>query len=164
MGGRISGETPFRRSRRTIQVAQPAAGQEWSLTVPAGHVYRLEAVRFQYVADANVASRYVRLPITDGNAEVARALLGTDIAATDDVTVSYWREAQPFTSFADVTAPLPTMDLQAGWTISTTTLNMQVGDQFKGIVVTVLDITVRGGPADLDDIPDLFLAVPSGPE
>lgn len=159
MGGRISGESAFRRSRRVIPVPQPSAGTDWTLTVPAGHVYRLEAVRFRMVNDATAVSRYVALVITDGNAEAVRSVLPSNTAANDDVVVSYWRDAAALLAFDALTAPLPIVDLQAGWTIGSSTLNLSGADQFSAIRVTVLDVTVRGGPADLSEVPDLFLSV-----
>lgn len=66
MGSGFSGETPWRRVRQGVSPAVPAAGQDWVLTVPAGHLYTVRSCYGILTSSATVGQRMPRLQITDG--------------------------------------------------------------------------------------------------
>jgi hypothetical protein len=62
---------------RSITGTNPAANAEISETVPTNARWRVHAIRFTLVTDANVANREVALTLDDGAAVFARSPPGS---------------------------------------------------------------------------------------
>lgn len=160
----VSGESVWRRSRITVAIPSPAAGADWSFAIPSGHVYRLLSVYAQLVTSAAVATRVARLAFTDGD----RTFLDVPPFATQAASLTRryaWAVSPAATAQGTgILSSLPEVELQAGWTIASVTDLIDVADQWSGIVLNVIDTTVRGGVRDLSAIPDLLVEVlPAGP-
>lgn len=159
MGHGISGESTWRRSRIVVPVASPAAGSDWSLVVPSGHVYRLLAVAAQLVTSAVVATRSVRLNVSDG----VRTFLSVPPGATQAASLTRlysWLPSVGFGAFGlAIGSNLPDLDLAAGWSIGTTTEAVDVGDQWSAVFVHVMDVTTRQGAIELDGVPDMIVSL-----
>ncbi|HTX52520.1 MAG TPA: hypothetical protein VMD08_03880 [Candidatus Baltobacteraceae bacterium] len=157
MGGEISGETPWRRSRQTLRPVSPAAGADWSVTVPAGHIYRLRSVLATLVTSAAVATRIARLTLNDGNGVfVDVPPFGTQAAG---LTRRYlWLPSPAAVAQGNgILSSLPEFDLMAGWSLSTVTDAIDVADQWSAVAIGILDVTAKGGDVNLEEFPELFI-------
>lgn len=160
----VSGETTWRRSRIVVPVATPAAGADWSLTVPAGHVYHLVSLYGQLVTSAAVATRIPRLSFTDGDSVFLD--LPPFASQVASLTRRYaWAPAVSGTALGNsILSYLPDLDLPAGWTIASVTDLIDAADAWTSVKLLVRDLTVRGGANDLDAMPDLLVSlVDAGP-
>lgn len=159
MGNPVSGETSWRRSRIVVPVASPAAGSDWSITVPGGHVWTPRAVFGQLATSAVVATRSVRLTLTDG----VRTFLSTPPTATQAASLSrlysWLIQSGTVANGLGILSVLLDWPLQAGWTIGTTTEAIDVGDAWTGVFLLVEDTTTRGGELDFTDTPDFLVRV-----
>lgn len=154
-----SGEASWRRSRIVVPVASPAAGSDWALTVPAGHLYQLLAVSAQLVTSATVATRVARLQVSDGNA-VFLDLPPTATQAASLTRRYAWAPHAPGLAIGSgILSFVPDLALQTGWKLQTTTDLIDATDAWTAIRVLVADTTVRDGAIDLDTLPDLLVEV-----
>lgn len=165
MGSSVSGESAWRRSRIALPVASPAVGADWTLTVPAGHLYRLLAVYATLVTAAVAATRVARLAFTDG----VRTILDVPPFSTQITTLTrrytWLPVGQAYATGLGILSPIPEIDLQAGWTVGTITDAIDPGDQWSGVVLHLLDTTARRGRLDLNARPDLLVEiVAAGPD
>lgn len=136
------------RLLRTVPIAAPAAGAEWSQTVPGGEVWRPVAVVMTLVTDANVAARRPRLVYDDGTTQLVRVQTAQGPGATQAFTYSFavgLGYSQAGGTAQDESTGIPDIPLQGGWRIRSSTVNLQVGDQYS--VITLL--VSRYSPSDL---------------
>lgn len=152
-----SGESPYRRSRIVVPVASPAAGADWTVAVPAGHLWEPVAVSATLVTSAAVATRVARLLFSDGNFTFADCPPFATQAAS--LTRRYLWLVSPtgVAQGAGVLSSMPDLCAMAGWAIRTTTDLIDAADQWSAIMLHVRDITTRGGDANLDDYPDMIM-------
>jgi hypothetical protein len=115
----------------------PAAGADFSYTVPASRRLRLYMMNLWLVTDANPANRTVYVDITRGGTKLWRYPVTTTFAnQTASKTCGYvFGVGLAFSDAADQTdrqAPLPDeIELKAGDIIATHTTNIQAGDQWS---------------------------------
>jgi hypothetical protein len=122
-----------------VLVPSPAAGSDWSLTVPGTWWWRVLAISYVLATSAVVASRNLQLRYTDADGNILAQLHGGGAAvpAATTMTASLWVGGPSSTSNAGLSlSPLPDMVLRPGWKISTSTAGLDAGDQFSAIVVT----------------------------
>lgn len=162
MAPQFSGETAWRRSRQVVRGAVPAGGASPSVTVPAGHLYRLKAAYAALVTDATVANRIARLQFSDGVATFLEIGPAGVQAASSTFAYAWLPGASGYALQANEVMPLPELELQAGWVISLVTTNLVAGDAWSALALIVDDITVQGGGADLNNLPDLRVEVVGG--
>lgn len=126
--------------------ADPAAGQEITITVPGRAVWEVMAIRFTLAADGTAATRTVALHIDDGeNRFLSIARANTQIANDTDVYVFYVNGGEDTTTGTAFRQPLPPkLILLPGWRITTETNNMQAGDNFSAPVLYVREVPQRG--------------------
>lgn len=122
-----------------VTVANPAAGAEWTYTIPVGILLCPIAVRCTLTASGVAASRYNRILFSDAT-PVALAATQIDLAVTAGlvVLIHYAQGLTPVNPAAHglKTAGCPIIYLQAGFTISSLTLAIQVADQYSDIRIT----------------------------
>ena len=157
MGAGISGEAAWRRSRIVVPVASPAGGADWSLTVPAGHVYRVASVMAQLATSATVATRVPFLTFSDGVQTFLQVAPFASQAASLTRLFSWFPESGGDTTAPGISSPMPSMTLQSGWRLGMATTAIDAADQWSGIYVLVMDTTVRSGAVDIDSLPDLIV-------
>lgn len=138
---RSSLEGPGMTALKTIP--NPPAGQDWSITVPTNACWRVHSLTVTFFTSATVADRFVHVHYDDGanflqsidTVEVQPgsttrvlhwSVIGADRAGTDATGVQYREISLP---------PQPL--LYPGYRIFSSTHNIQPGDQFVGIHVTV---------------------------
>lgn len=115
-----------------VSNAAPAAGAEWTYTVPAGQSLSVETLQFSLTTSATVANRTVQVIIDDGANELWRWVSPNVQAAS--ATVEYVG-AQSSVEYGAVrnnvqAFELPSIVLGPGYRIRTLTVNIQVGDQY----------------------------------
>lgn len=129
---------------KRIQVPNPAAGADWTFTVPDNRIYRLRAVYWLFTTGAAVANRRVRLAIDDGsnNLFALPASFAQGASEAWDYSVAL---AAPVLTGASGTGDLassrslPDIILLAGYRLRVATANIQAADQFANISLQVED-------------------------
>jgi hypothetical protein len=160
--GRYSSETAWRRTRQVVRGANPAAGADPSLTVEAGHLYRLLAVYAELVTDATAANRTPRLTISDGASVFLSIPPASSVPASTTARLAWIVGAAGYSSGDGQVMPLPELELQAGWQLALVTGAIQAADDYGALAAVILDTTARGGAVDLVDLPDLRVEVVGG--
>jgi hypothetical protein len=124
----------------SISVAQPAAGADWSQTVPTGARWKVVAATAQLATAAAVATRLARLVIDDGTTPIFEAPAAASQAASLSVLYTYGQGAGgPVTADAAVIeGPIPNdAYLPAGFRIRSSTGAIQAADQWSAIRLLV---------------------------
>lgn len=131
-GGRFERASDAHGRTRAIAGADPAAGAEISVTVPAGAHWQLAALRFALVASAAVANRRVHVVIDDGATTIIETV-SQDVQTaglTRNYNVDAWGFAPP-TQDLEIFVPLPLpIELDAGYRIRTVTTALDVADNY----------------------------------
>lgn len=123
-----------------VSAAAPAAGAEATITVPAGEIWKIHTISVQLVTDANVANRRVHILVDDGSGIGIEMFTEQDQAAglTRNYSFAQYGILPDTIDGNAICAPLPanlfTVD---SLTISTVTQNIQVGDQYNQMVLSV---------------------------
>jgi len=159
MPGRISGEAAWRRSRIVQAVTSPAAGADWSQSVPASHLWGLFAVTATLTTSAVVANRQVRLVLGDGTNTYASLTAPAVQAAYLAHVYSWLLGVTPIALGLQQLAPLPELTLPEAWTVGVSTLALDVGDQWSAIRLGIVDTTARFGDLDLASTPELIVGL-----
>jgi len=117
---------------RSITGTDPAANVEISETVPTNARWRVHAIQFTLVTDANAANREVALTFDDGTTVFARVPSGFTHVASTTVVYASAHHLPRFTLAQDTTKnfPLPRIDLQGGFRINTVTTARQATDNY----------------------------------
>lgn len=152
-----SGERPYRRSRVVIRPAAPAAGSDWSLTVPAGHLYHIVSVYASLVTSIAAATRVPNIVIGDGVGEFLRLPPFTSQLASLTRNYAWFAEAAGDTTGLGIATPIPELTLLPGWTVGVATDAIDVGDAWGNVRVHVVDTMFKGGPIDIDEAPELIV-------
>jgi len=120
--------------------ADPAAGSEISITVPAGEIWKINAIRYQLTTDANVASRTPHLIFTLPTSTIIDLYNAANQQASSTKKYSYAPTGNPidtqsdddfFTSIPQNLMLLPTS------TITTETVAIQAGDNYSAMSVYI---------------------------
>ena len=130
-------------NRKTVQVAQPGAGLDWSVTVDGGEIWIPVSIAAQLVTSAVVANRDPRLEISNSDGTIA--YVATNAAEVASLThrlcwVRGYGAVTNDTTGHVHTYPLPDVALMPGETVASVTTNIDAGDQWKNVRVTVLRI------------------------
>jgi len=128
---------------RSVAVAQPTVGTNFTVTVPTNAHWRIMSVSFAIVADANVANRILSLIVDDGTNVLWNAVAGTSQTAGQTTVYAVGPGASP-RAFAPATGSLRQyielpigLEVLEGFRIRSGVTNIQVGDQISGIVLGV---------------------------
>jgi len=119
--------------------AAPAAGADWSFTVPSQQRYRVHTLAAVLTTAVAIANRDVHIVFQDGGGHT----VGVFGSAFNQgaATVRTYSAGRGLAAINDsgtgllVNFPLPTMDLIAGWSIASNTVNLQAADQWSAIVL-----------------------------
>lgn len=133
-------------------VSNPSAGAEVTVTVPAGETWALQSVDLTLTTSATAGNRQVQLIVDDGTNELYRYLVTVTQAAslayiyvfsgmTNDAAV------RAGTGVNEVLSELPALTLAAGYRVRTSTIGIQVGDQYSAITLGYLKSTTSSTTA-----------------
>jgi hypothetical protein len=132
---------------RVITVTTPAAGAEWSQTIPAGVRWQLLDTSFLMTASAAAANRQVALRTTDGATTTAQA--GPSISQTASQVDQYTFFPGAVQIQGGITPtlytifPFPSLVLLPTHTIGSISQSLQAGDQYSAIRLSVLESIVN---------------------
>jgi hypothetical protein len=124
---------------RSIVGTNPAAGSEISETVPTNAYWRIQSILFNFVSDATVINRHVRLVFDDGT----NNMLSVEPNATQAASLNYYYNYGHGLPYKAVLSgypvnPLPDdLILAPGWRFRTTTSFIQAGDDYGAPNFTV---------------------------
>jgi len=122
-----------------VSLANPGAGSEWSVTVPAGVRWQVRAINATLQTSAAVANRTpcVRIvPLALGSGILTP--VGTAQAASLVLLYSWWNGAYPLSTGTLQSAPLPTqLLLPAASVVTSFTNNLQVADAWTNISLDI---------------------------
>lgn len=130
-----------------VTTADPAAGAEFSVTVPVGETWELESVHATLVTSAVAGNRRVTLVIDDGVNILAEIVAGLDHIASTTIVYSYTADAgyeTVATRSGVIQQGIPRMLLAAGYRIRTVTDALDVGDNWIGRVAYRNTTTTAG--------------------
>lgn len=124
---------------RVVTVANPAAGTDFSVTVPAGVVWKLEGFAALYTASAVAADRLPVFEITDAVPNlITETFANAAITAGLAVRLAGFQGAFPFATATDGLLSLPVnLRLLPGWIFKSVTAGKQAADQWSAIALTV---------------------------
>ena len=123
----------------TLTIANPAAGAEWSVTVPTGEQWIVRAVRARFVSSAAVATRFPNLVEDDGAGNLTvQSAPATGIAAAQTWDISWFHGAVNIQN-NNVQCNPWTLDtrMPPGFLIRSITGNIQAADQWSAIALLV---------------------------
>ncbi len=111
----------------------PAAGAEFTQTVPTNARWRLHTIRALFTASATVANRTTVIRITDGVNLIASIAQGVTFTANQQAAQSWVGGYSLRDSAAgEYVNPLAfPVDLLPGWIVGSATLGLQAGDQWS---------------------------------
>lgn len=127
---------------KQVLSADPAAGAEVSITVPAGEDWRLMSGRVPLVTSATAANRRPHIVMDDGTASVhMRSPVGAVQAASLTVGYNFGPGIPQDAAVVDgeirMTLPTGEIYLPAGHRIRTITTALQVGDNYGPMALLV---------------------------
>lgn len=131
--------------RRVVQVPNPAAGTDWTVTVPAGVQWFVTAGVAQLTTSATVDNRQVALEVTVNGSTVWYARNGTTHAASTIFVYNFSSTVANVPLSGTETGVLvsfPPGYLSPGTVIGTSTNLLQAGDQWSGIVLWIEEVYV----------------------
>lgn len=134
---------------REMLVPSPAAGAEWSFTLPSGYWWLLALGRAVLTTSAAVATRASGLQIANGDGTRFYATNpGATVAATlaQEVSYSAGGPQGPAGAAAVATIDVPEVILPGGWRVGSLTQALDVADQYSGVRLYLLQL--------YDDSPD----------
>lgn len=118
----------------------PTVATDFTISVPGDESWRVLSLVFQFVTDANVASRAVRLVADDGTSIFYAVEPETNQAAGLTRRFTTVNGAGPFggvSEFQPLAWPDTGLWLRPGWRLRTITSSIQAGDQYSAIVAQV---------------------------
>lgn len=124
----------------TVPVASPAAGADWVASPPAGSTWELLHVKAILTTSAVVANRAPVLRVRDNSgldldAYPAAAVVAASLAVEQDWEAGIGSQITTILNVAGMSEPPPLVPL--GGSLRSLTANLDVGDQWSGIVLTV---------------------------
>ena len=125
---------------KTVSGANPAAGAEVLITVPANELWRIRSVRFTLVAAAAAASRIVHLIFTNNTGVLAECISATAqiISETKTYTAFPTNAGGSVSDDNDLIIPIPSdIWLSPGGTITTLTTALNGSDDYGVPVATI---------------------------
>ena len=144
---------------QVVQVANPAAGAEFTLKAPGQGIWRVMSLAFTLVTSAVVANRRVALLADDQTDVWFAAATTVDLTATLTTRVgAYQGAASTGLAGSVLNVPLPNdgLVLMPGYRLRTSTLNIDAGDQYSAIRAEVIEYPE--GP-DFEWLPGVFTQV-----
>lgn len=124
-----------------VPVSNPAAGADWTVTVPTGARWQVQGVTATLATSATVATRVPQFEIRDAGGVLLYTQGGASVAAGVAASQFSWTGGVPQQANNQrAIEPLPDFCwLAQGMAIDTTTASIQVGDQWSSIRILVVE-------------------------
>jgi hypothetical protein len=114
----------------SVASADPAAGAEYTHSVPAGKIWRIISLVLPFTTAVAVANRRPVLTIDDGANIVYRAPVSADIPASQAAFIIAAPYAPSTVGVNNFLVPIPELILPAGYRIRTLTTLIQGADDY----------------------------------
>lgn len=138
------------------QIGNPAAGAQFTYTVPAGPPVTLQAVNTTLVTSAAVANRKVLYQITDGAGHQVDEFQGTGLVPASTTIAILLTASSPQsangtagTSFGSCPAAV----MQPGWQLVSVVNSMDAADQLSAITINTTSPPVLSNPPQFTWLP-----------
>lgn len=121
-----------------LKPAVPAAGAEWTITLPGGYYYRLLGGVATFTASAVVATRLVGIAVTSSDGVVFVAVNSSGIPASNIARTAFASGiAGSSVSGAKGAWSInaPPFWMHANWTLASSTTAMDAGDTYTAITL-----------------------------
>jgi len=128
---------------RSVTIANPAAGSDWSIVLPTGVLWILNSVSATLVTSATVGNRTPALVVTDNTGHIVYNGAAAYAQAASLTWTYSWSGGgiAPPAGTTQNGGSIPAgLRVPAGWTIMTATPNRQAGDQWQNIVLGVQEL------------------------
>ena len=118
-----------------IGITQPAAGADFSYTLPGGGVYLFKSLNFQVASSATAGNRVVRVTFTHGGLLLCELSGSINHTASQTIRYSFFPGATREITLAQVTCQAAPVDffLPGGTIIASSVANIQASDQISAI-------------------------------
>lgn len=129
-------------------ISNPAAGANFTYTVPPGPPVSLQAINATLVTSAAVANRRVLFQVKDASGNLDTEVQGSGIvpaSTTLNAFLSLGNTNNPNSTSGISLGPVPPVTMQPGWTLSSAISLIDAGDQLSAITVTVLPYAAGEG-------------------
>lgn len=137
--GRVLAPTEGPGDLRAITVGNPAAGADWTFTIPANTRMRIQSIGMTFVTSAAAGNRCPRIMLSDGGNPYWRGVPQAVQAAS--LTIGIYSAPAVCTSVVSANTlniALPNnLVMLAGQSIQSATSGLDVGDQYSQIVIEV---------------------------
>ena len=163
MGQIISGESAWRRTRRTYLGSAPAAGADWSVTVPGGKAWRILSVRAALTTSVAAANRVAALTVSDGSAVFLTIPPAAVQAASLTWTYDWLEHGNNVQVGTLLSGGFPDLIIPAGFVIASSTSLLDAGDQWAAPRLYVVETWDIRGPVDLVDAAEVNVVVMAAP-
>lgn len=121
-----------------VDISNPSVGVNFTHTVPANTAYKLLAIIYRIVTDANAANRGMRILITDGTKNRMILVPSNNVTASLTVDIAVAPGLQSTLLANRLVHPMPdNLILRAASVISSAVSLIQVGDQLSLIELWV---------------------------
>ena len=123
-----------------VYLPNPAAGANWSYKVDGRYFERVLSVHYTLVTSAVVANRFPVLTLADQNGKIVSGAPGGSGVAASTTLITDLIIGGPAYDFANVGNSygfLPDLLIPPGWSWQSVVGNLDVADQFSGIVLLV---------------------------
>lgn len=124
----------------SVAVTAPAAGADWTTTVPALVRWRLISAAAQIVTSATVANRLTRLRVTRAGVIIHDCATTAIITASLTVRVGYTSNSGAFSGAVGSVVHVPyngDLYLLAGDVVSSSTVAIDATDQWSAVALNV---------------------------
>jgi hypothetical protein len=130
---------------RVFRAVDPAVATDWTVSVPGSATWRVYGVRFDLVADANVANRTAQLVADDQTSEIYR--IAFDATVTAGLTARFSAYAGGtrnalLNGAANVGLPTDGLVLLPGYRLRLVSAGLQAGDQYSAVSLQVQEYPV----------------------
>lgn len=136
------------RKEGTLKVVagnDPAAGAEFSVTVPNGVLWVVQSVRVTLVTDATAVTREMAIRIDDGSKDLLIIPSGRSQASNQGVDYNFVVDVDSLTNppvSGNITRRIPRIPLLPGYRVRSVTANLQAGDNYGAPTLYVVEYSL----------------------
>lgn len=119
--------------QNVVPIPTPAAGSDWTYTLPAGYYYRVLSGYAMFTTSATVANRSIGIKLTDGNRTLFTGRATTAFTAGLAIDVGYGQGKSISNGGAaglTVMSFFPEAWFPPGYVLSSSTVNIQATDTY----------------------------------
>ena len=159
MPAEYSAQSAWRRIRSLISVPNPAAGADWSYSIPPSTIVHLFTITAQLVTSAVVANRTPVLSVSIGGVSIYTDPSEVTVTASSTRIYSYANGVNSLSAGNAARGGIPDLWLETGAVISVATGGIDAGDQWSAITLYAEVTTFKGGPINLLDVPAMTVVI-----